>query len=186
MKIRYVSALLFVVGVSCYSGPGLAISGSVAAQITFVQTPPRNQDQTSNQQTLPPDKKRSLPALGPDELFADDQGQKRSTNQSRRSSNRPRSPASPSPTPSPASPPASPLAGGGAGASPSPSPATERESPKLAPTTAPVGAGLPSALPSSSSTGWQLPALGILTLLVSAALFYVLAKLRELLREGSN
>ena len=185
MKIRYVSSLLFVVGMGCFSG-----SGSVAAQITFVQTPPRNQDQDSNRQTLPPDKRRSLPGLGPDELFSDDQEQKPSTNQSKRPSNRQRSPATPSPTPSPTPlPTPSPTslpAPGTAEATTSPSPAAERLPPKQAPTTAPVGAALSSPLPPSSSTGWQLPALGLLTLLVSVALFYVLGKLRGLLREGSN
>ncbi|MGH9841970.1 MAG: hypothetical protein ACREEM_24705 [Blastocatellia bacterium] len=186
MKIRHLLLLLFIVGVSCYSVSRFNSPGLVAAQITFVQAPAGNQDQNSNRQTLPPDKKRSLPGLGPDELFTEDQGQKRSANQSGRPSNRRRSPAAPSPAPSPTSTPASTAAAKPAGAMPSPSPAAEKQPAKQAPAKAPVAAALSSSLPPPSSTNWQLPALGVLTLLVSAALFYVLVKLRELLREGGD
>jgi hypothetical protein len=178
MKIRHELPLLILAGMFLLAN---AVAPHCAAQVTFVQSP------RSDQETLPPEKKRSLPGLGPDELFTEQESGRpsRSDSKTRRAASRPRSANAPTPTPSP-SPTATPSPSPLPTATPSPTAATP--SPIAA---TPSPAALVSTIPSvgppppPASIGWQLAALGALTVLVAGALLYVLIRLRELLSEGS-
>lgn len=176
---RHGGALLLLLPVCCSS-----ITLARAPQITLEQgTPPR----TQNQQGLPPDKKKSLSRLGPDEVFPT-----RDPNDTPEKANRP--PAAPKPRtaakPSPI-----------AASTPRPAPSAEPTAtplriesvvgatiaPTIAPTVAPaVMTGQVSALPSAppaEPAGWQFPVVLGATCAVFVAFVGVLFRLRRKLRE---
>jgi hypothetical protein len=147
-------------------------------QITFVQPAPAGQN--PGRQALPPDQKKTLPTIEPVLPGDREQGeQPDAPDSNKRAANRPRPSSSPSSRPSP-----SPTAAPSTTPTPAPSPTAASATPTQTPATAAVANRLQS--PPPPSTSWQLPALGVLTLLVFGALVFVLFKLRNLLREGSS
>ena len=136
------------------------------------------------QQGIPAEKKRSLSRIGPEDVFpgAREQEGNRPARESaaprrRESAATPR--PSPSPTPTPASvPDQSPIGPTGSSALPSPTPAVEVKTNEPA-----TSAASTAAIPPPS---WLLPLLIAVALIVLTALIYVLYKLSEKLRQGSN
>lgn len=193
MKIRFLSLALIVsfLAVAALAGFG---QQAVMAQITFVQTPNRNQtqNQTQNQRGLSPEKKRSLSRYGPEDVFPSANEQEESRRQNSRTRQRSQTaPASrPAPTPRQSSTPAAtPAALPVATLSPEPTqPATAKPSPTMIAAFGNQVQQLPAA-PQSSSTQpappWTVPVLAGLALIVSIALIYVLTKLIEKIREDS-
>jgi hypothetical protein len=192
MKYKPLFFLLMVAAGASALPPARAI-----AQVTFVQTPPRNPDQPASQQNLPPEKKKSLSGLGPDELFSDEQESRRPTPTPQRASRRARrtSSASPTPSPTPTSTPkpapASAAIAPDAGSGPAPSesvPAPERAAPRPAPTTAPISVSMPEFSTSNRMAGVRTTlihlALWIMMFTTLGLLVFVLSRLRVLLSEG--
>lgn len=149
------------------SGP--ACAAGAAPQITFVQNPPAPRNQ--NQESLPPEKKKSLSGIGPDEVFRE---QNEAPQAARRPENRSRSTAKPTPSPAAAQSP-----------TPTPTISQPQETPTALPAAAPIITSTPSPPPPPpSGNGWLLPGLGVLSMLVFAALIFVVGRLRQLLRES--
>jgi hypothetical protein len=158
----------------------------VAGQITFVQSPTRNQQ--GQQQGLPPDKKKSLSKYGPEDVFPGAREQDDNTpHSSKKNSRQPsgttasRTASKPSPTPaSPAIPTTTPIL---AVASPTPPPSLLAAATPVAPTA--TGNRLAQSPANNSAPSSLVPvALGAASLLVLGALIYVVGMLRKKLREG--
>lgn len=140
------------------------------AQVTFVQPPPASRS-TQSQESLPPEKKKSLSGIGPDEVFRERNEEPAAE---RRPENRSRSTAKPTATPAPT--PAQ---------TPTPTIGPPRETPTSLPMIPPLITSTPSPPPPPPNVnGWLLPGLGVLSLLVFAALIFVVGRLRQLLRES--
>lgn len=159
--------IAFLILALTLSGP-LGLAGALP-QISLVQTqPPRGQQQES----LPPDKKRSLSGIGPDEVFRERNeapaAQPRPDNRSRNSSKPAATPA-PTATPTPAT---------------TPTPQPPRETPTALPAAAPLLTSTPAPPAPTPVSSWLLPGLGLLSLFVFAALVFVVTRLRQLLRQG--
>ncbi len=167
-------AAIFVDSASAFSLP----------QTTLVQGSP-NRNQGQNQQGLPPEKKKSLSNYGPEDAFPGE------TDQEQRKGKRGRSAARPSPT---AAPSATPRPEASPSIAPSMTPVkavADATRPTPSGTAAVVGLtqqGTPQPLTSNkeASTDLVLPGLAIVSLFVLTALIYVIFKLMEKLREGSN
>ncbi|MDX2030211.1 MAG: hypothetical protein SF339_06060 [Blastocatellia bacterium] len=144
-------------------------------QVTFVQTPPASRAQ--NQESLPPEKKKSLSGIGPDEVFRErneDPAAARRPETRSRPTAKPSATATPSPTPTATPTPP-----------PTPTPAPPRETPTALPGLGPIITSTPSPpSPPPNANVWLLPGLGVLSLLVFAALVFVVGRLRQLLRES--
>jgi len=126
------------------------------------------------QQGLSPEKKRTLPGIGPDEIFPESTPSEpgnRNSNDSNRS--RPTTRSSPTPTPT---------------AKPTPKPVqtptavlsigvAESASPSPTPDTVPVVAR--QRVTSAPPSNWSLLAMSLLTLVIFVGLIYVLQKLKE-------
>ncbi len=155
-----------------------------ARQITFVQGD-QSRGQEQNRGGLPPEKKKSLTQYGPEDIFPGVAEQEENRGQSTRRSQRSQSPSSRPSTST--TQPALPVA--------TPSPAVvltsaAKPSPTIAVATL-TSSGQQFTLPrqpspAHSPTDWAIPVLSVLALIVSAALVYVLMKLREKIREGSG
>ncbi|MFN0085708.1 MAG: hypothetical protein ACKVX9_09995 [Blastocatellia bacterium] len=140
------------------------VAARAVPQITFVQPPPPNRSQ--NPESLPPEKKKSLSGIGPDEVFRE---QDEASPAKRRSENRPRSTSKPEATPAPAA---------------TPTIRQPRGTPTSLPAVGPIITSSPSQPhPPPNVNNWLLQGLGVLTLLVFIALIFVLGRLRQLLRE---
>jgi len=167
----------------------LAEAGAAAGQITFVQSPPRNQQGQQGlqqgQQGLSPEKKKSLSKYGPEDVFPGAREQEDSAPRPTRKSSRQssgtaasRSAAKPTPTP-PANATATPIP---AAVSPTPLPSLlAAATPAAVPAT---GNRLTSPAKNSTPSTLVPIALGAASLLVLGALIYVVGILRKTLREG--
>lgn len=167
------------------------VQPALARQITFVPVQ-QNRDQAEPQQGLPPDKKRSLSRIGPEDVFSDQEMNDARKSQSRR---KPQPSAVSTPTPAPrqsATPRVTPYVTPSVApamtpsmtpsiqtVSPTPSPAVniaalddKERQPPLNPLAAPV----------KFVSKWTVPVLSALALLVFAALIHVLNKLRGFLK----
>jgi hypothetical protein len=146
---------------------------------------PANQTQGRNQQSLPPEKQKSLATYGPEDVFptqTDERGGQNVQKRNRRVRARSVSPAKPTAKPigiiAPAPTQTPQVINATVDPSPSPSPST---------TPAVAVANLAQEYPSQQpNTLMSLQNLLILTLLVSCALIFVLFKLMSKLREGSG
>ncbi|MEO6726655.1 MAG: hypothetical protein ABIP14_15315 [Blastocatellia bacterium] len=159
---------------------------AVTGQITFVQSPPRNQQGQQGQQGLSPDKKKSLSKYGPEDVFPGVREQEdKSTRPSRKSSGQssaktaPRTASTPEPTPIPVTLTATPITND---VSPTP-PQLAAATPLVVTATGNRQAQSPTK--NSPSSNLVPVALGAASLLVLGALIYVASMLRKQLREGS-
>jgi hypothetical protein len=169
----FLIAAILVQGIDAFSPP----------QTTFIQSPP-NRNQSQSQQGLPQDKKKSLSNYGPEDVFPSETEQESRKRTRGRSATRPSPSVSPSATLQPAatpsiSPAATPIktAGVTTGSSPDDAAAavalTQQKTQQIAPGQKP-------------SIDMVIPGLALVSLLVLTALIYVVLKLMEKLREGSN
>jgi hypothetical protein len=184
MKIRHVLWVGFGIVWCCYSILCLNVETLASSHRAFAGLATRSQDQTPNRQTLPPEKKKSLARLGPDELFPGEREPGPSKRQDTPSSNRKRSTSKLS-TPKITAPSTAsrsiPTA-----APPESTPPAAQPMVNQLPAADPVRLTLESQSSPQSSFDWQMPVLSLLTAAVFIGLLYVLSKLRELLRDGSS
>jgi len=193
MKVGFLSRTLMIsLFVAALAG---FAQQAFAMQITFVQTP-QNRNQTQTQEGLPPEKKKSLSRYGPEDVFPGASEQE--VNRNRESQPRRTPQTSPASRPAPKQS-ATPIAPPSATPSATPSVTPSALPPQLdvatpSPTIiiaaldnqgrqSPL-AQLASFIPFSSK--WTVPVLSGLAVVVSAALIYVLTKLREKIRVGSS
>ena len=157
---------------------------AVTGQITFVQSPPRNQQ---GQQGLSPDKKKSLSKYGPEDVFPgareqEDKSTRPSRKSSRRSSGKTASRTASTPVPSPIPPEISTTTPIPDAASATPPLLLAAATPVVVTATGNHLAQSPAKNPTSTTL---VPiALGAASLLVLGALIYVTGLLRRKLREG--
>lgn len=181
--MKYTFSVLLAVSFFSFGGWLLHPATIARGQITFVQaTPSRAQGQNQNQPGLPAEKKKSLSKYGPEDMFPGAREQEAERRQAGRANQR----LAPTPTPSPTltrsesptqTPAETPRVGAGA-ATATPFPTTSQSLPT--PVTRPVAA---------SATEPPRLAMGLLlvaAVLVLAALFYVVSKLRRILRAGGS
>lgn len=182
MRVGYLSLALIIVVFTCAPG-GLASATGIA----LVQSQqPRNQ--TQPQEGLPPEKKKILSSMGPEDVFdvsGEDPRNRATTRQSR--GQRPTTLPSPSPQRQPATSTATPSA--------TPAPASSQSS--IATPSPTIAAGALAGGAQQSLLGqegpsdkiaprWAAPTLIALALIVSVALYFTLTKLVEKIREGSS
>src|SRR5262245_40631342 len=169
MKIRHVLPVRFVALICYYSILCFNNETLASSQFAFIQSSTRNQDQSPNQQTLPPEKKKTLPNLGPDELFPGDREEPAPANQRTRSPKRqrltPKSSTATITAPESAS----------TAISPNPPPTLSQRELNQLPTTQAQGTFESQGSPTLPST-WQMPFLGSLSVVVFFGLLYVLSK----------
>jgi len=168
-------------------------------QITFVQAP-QGRNQTQNQQGLPPEKKRSLSKVGPEDVFPGANEQE----ENRPRQSRPQLRSQTAPASRPASIPKQSVTLVATPSVTPAQPAVATPSPTMTPAQLAVATPSPAIFVAAlDNQGHQsplvqqsifarvgskltVPVLSALALVVSAALIYVLTKLREKLREGSS
>jgi hypothetical protein len=149
---------------------------------------PANRTQGRNQQSLPPEKQKSLATFGPEDVFSgqtDERGAQNAQKATRRPRTRPNTAATPplkpaaiiAPTPTQLTQ----VPSTTVDPSPSPSPSATSGTPTVA-----VANLAQEDTSQRSSSLMSLQNLAILTLLVSSALIFVLFKLMSKLREGSG
>jgi hypothetical protein len=181
--MRATSNIIALLSISILFHTLLLVSNLLASPRFHPVQEPANRTQGRNQQSLPPEKQKSLTTLGPEDVFPantderDVQNQQRRTGRARpRSATAPRTIVNPSAisTPVPTRPPQV----VNATVDPSPSPSA---TPAVA--VARLSQEYSSRQP---NTLMSLQNLLILTLLVSCALIFVLFKLMSKLREGSG
>jgi hypothetical protein len=180
MKLALSFASLFLAFIVLFND---GLSTCVQSQTTFIQPTP-NRNQRQNQQSLPPEKKKSLSNIGPEDVFPTE----RDRDGAERTGNRPPARTATAPKPSTKS-------------SPHPLPATTPS-----PLTANIATGTTKASPTAtvsvtaltqqgqqrhqreqqSNIEWVLFSLAILSFFVFTALIYVVFKLMEKLREGNS
>jgi hypothetical protein len=143
-----------------------------------------NRPQGRNQQSLPPDKQKSLTTYGPEDVFPTQTDNRAGQRRNRRPAARPAARASqatakpiPKATPSPTQPPIV----LNSTVEPSPSP-----SPTATPAVTVANLSQEDTPQQQPNTLMSLQNLAFLTLLVSCALIFVLFKLMSKLREGSG
>ncbi|MGH9769064.1 MAG: hypothetical protein ACREAB_16675 [Blastocatellia bacterium] len=184
MRVRFLSPALISSVFAVAALAGFA-QQSLAIQITFVQAP-QSRNQTQKEQGLPPEKKRSLSKVGPEDVFPGANEQE---------TNRPREPqpqlrSRPAPASRPASitkqsaapvvtPPVMPVQPAVATPSPTIFVAALENQDRQPPLDQ-------QSIFAQVGSKWTVPVLSGLALVVSAALVYVLTKLREKIREGSS
>lgn len=164
-----------------------------AMQITFVQAP-QNRNQTQTQEGLPPEKKKSLSRYGPEDVFPGATEQEENRNRKSQPRRNPQTaPASrPAPAPKQSATPVATLS-----ATPSVTPSAPPSQPDVAtPSPTIIIAALDNqgrqpplaqqATFAPFSSKWTIPVLSGLAVVVSAALIYVLTKLREKIRVGAS
>ncbi len=149
------------------------------AQITFIT--PASREQSSNQQTLPPEKKKTLANIGPDEIFPGENEagakqekappQGKESKPARGKSSKPEArnqPVEPSESPVPEQ---------------ATNPAAARSTPApLPPAESLAAAAAPPAM-AHSTPHWQIAGLAVLSFIVLIGLIAVLLKLRQLFHE---
>jgi hypothetical protein len=152
---------------------------------------PANRTQGRNQQSLPPEKQKSLATFGPEDVFSaqtDERDAQNAQKRTRRPRPRPNTVASPplKPAPITAPTPSQLTQAPNATVDPSPSPSPSAPSAPSATPTVTVANLAQEDTSQQSGTLMSLQNLAILTLLVSSALIFVLFKLMSKLREGSG
>ncbi len=173
MKVRFHSLVLILLAALT-----LLAHPAIPWQPVFVQAS-QNRDQTENPQGLPPDKKRSLSRIGPEDVFSEQE-----LNDSRQSRPRRVPQSAPrtnvAPIQIPIAPPVS-----------TPSLQPERAIPAATISVEALGnQDRQQTLPPLTSSSqfvpkWIVPVLSFLAMIVFAALLFVLGKLRSLLRATS-
>jgi hypothetical protein len=146
---------------------------------------PANRAQGRNQQSLPPEKQKSLATYGPEDVFpaqTDERGAQNASKRTRRPKPRPNTAVSTPLIPA-------------AITAPAPTPLTQVPSTTVDPSPSPSPSATPTVAVANMtqedtsqrpSSLMSLQNLAILTLLVSSALIFVLFKLMSKLREGSG
>ncbi len=144
---------------------------------------PANRPQGRNQQSLPPDKQKSLTTYGPEDVFPAQTDNREGQRRNRRPAARPTrvSKATAKPTAIETPQPTQPPIVLSATVEPSPSP-----SPTATPAVAVANLSQEDPPQQQPNTLMSLQNLAFLTLLVSCALIFVLFKLMSKLREGSG
>ena len=169
------------------------VQPALARRITFVPVQ-QNRDQAEPQQGLPPDKKRSLSRIGPEDVFSDQEMNDARKSQSRR---KPQPSTVSNPTPAPrqsATPRVTPYVK--PSVTPSMTPSMTPSIQTVSPTPSPVNIAAlddkerqqplsPLEAPVKIASKWTVPVLSALALLVFAALIHVLNKLRGFLKVSS-